>query len=227
MNKDHSVVFNIKGFNALDVSEPPVESGLFEAILDVAERSSYKYSFSYYEPDDIKQEVILKCLQIAHLYSGIKPIDAKAFFSTCATNYLKNLKRDNYVHIMPPCMPGGYAANQIPEELYTGYCCLHWDNQAPKSDPCHWKLYETCEAWLTYKKYVQRLLNAANPITIDEEITDSTYTHDVASYDLDSSMRDRIPNELAPYYNKLIAGEKIPAKFKLKIQQICSGVLYG
>lgn len=224
MNKDFSTAFNIKGFNTLDISKPPIESGLFSAIMEVAERHSYKYSFAYYEPDDIKQEVILKCLQIAHLYSGIRPSDAKAFFSTCATNYLKNLKRDNYVHITPPCMPGGYASNQIPAG---DHWCIYWDKNAPKSDPCLHKLYDTCEAWLTYKRYVQRLLNAANPITIDEEITDENYVQDASSFDLDDSMRTMLSPDLIEYYDKLLAGEKIPAKIRLKIQQTCSGVLYG
>lgn len=199
-------------------------SGMILQILDtIVSKISNKFTFSYYENDDIKQEAIIKCLQILPLFSGTTISDANAFFSTCVSNYLKNLKRDKYVHIVPPCMPGGYGASYRPAGL--DYC-IYWDKDAPRSSPCCANLYETCEAWQTYKKHVQSLLNAANPITIEEDVVDGIYNHDIEYFELSQSIQDKLPQKLIPYYKKMLNGENIPTSAKIRIQQLASGVLF-
>lgn len=204
------------------MSEKLAQSGILFAITEIAKRNASKYSFAYFEHEDIQQEIQYKCLSIMPTFSGTNLSDAFAFFNTCSQNYLKNLQRDNYVRIVPPCMPGGFGANLRPGKKG----CKYWCKESPKSDPCSLKLYNECAAWKNYQGYVQRLLNAANPITISEEILKRTVPSSEIYVNMEIDIREQLGSKLIPYFEKLMAGEKIPNGIKHQIQMVASGVIY-
>lgn len=65
-----------------------------EIILKVIERIAPKYTFGYYEIDDIKQESYIICLEALSKYDKSRPFEN--FISKHLSNRLKTLIRDKY-----------------------------------------------------------------------------------------------------------------------------------
>lgn len=65
-----------------------------EKIDLVVNRISPKYTFSYYDVDDIKQEAYIICIEALDRYDEKRPLEN--FLSVNLSNRLKNLIRDNY-----------------------------------------------------------------------------------------------------------------------------------
>jgi RNA polymerase sigma factor (sigma-70 family) len=65
-----------------------------EIILKVIDRIAPKYTFSYYELDDIKQESFIICLEAVEKYDNSRPFEN--FISKHLSNRLKTLIRDKY-----------------------------------------------------------------------------------------------------------------------------------
>ena len=65
-----------------------------EIILKVINRIAPKYTFSYYELDDIKQESFIICLEAVEKYDNSRPFEN--FISKHLSNRLKTLIRDKY-----------------------------------------------------------------------------------------------------------------------------------
>lgn len=65
---------------------------------------SRQYSFGFYEPADIAQEIRTICFKVLPKFNeaqfGLEKL--KNFMGTCIDNGLKNLKRDNYVRTASP-----------------------------------------------------------------------------------------------------------------------------
>ena len=65
-----------------------------EIILKVIDRIAPRYTFSYYELDDIKQESFIICLEAVEKYDNSRPFEN--FISKHLSNRLKTLIRDKY-----------------------------------------------------------------------------------------------------------------------------------
>ena len=65
-----------------------------EIILKVIDRIAPRYTFSYYELDDIKQESFIICLEAVEKYDNSRPFEN--FISQHLSNRLKTLIRDKY-----------------------------------------------------------------------------------------------------------------------------------
>lgn len=65
-----------------------------EIILKVIDRIAPKYTFGYYELDDIKQESYIICLEAIEKYDKSRPFEN--FISKHLSNRLKTLIRDKY-----------------------------------------------------------------------------------------------------------------------------------
>lgn len=63
-------------------------------ITKVINRIAPKYTFGFYELDDIKQESYIICLEAMERYDPTKPLEN--FISKVLSNKLKNLVRDKY-----------------------------------------------------------------------------------------------------------------------------------
>ena len=65
-----------------------------EIILKVIDRIAPRYTFGYYELDDIKQESFIICLEAIEKYDNSRPFEN--FISKHLSNRLKTLIRDKY-----------------------------------------------------------------------------------------------------------------------------------
>jgi DNA-directed RNA polymerase specialized sigma subunit len=65
-----------------------------EIILKVIDRIAPRYTFGYYELDDIKQESYIICLEAIEKYDNSRPFEN--FISKHLSNRLKTLIRDKY-----------------------------------------------------------------------------------------------------------------------------------
>jgi len=63
-------------------------------IQTVIERTANKYTFGYYEVDDIKQESFIICLEAIQSYDNSRPFEN--FIASHLSNRLKTLRRDKY-----------------------------------------------------------------------------------------------------------------------------------
>jgi len=65
-----------------------------EIILKVVDRIAQKYTFGYYDVDDIKQESYIICCEALEKYDESRPFEN--FISKHLSNRLKTFIRDNY-----------------------------------------------------------------------------------------------------------------------------------
>jgi len=65
-----------------------------QIILDVIDKIAPRYSFGYYEVDDIKQEAYLLSVEAFQKYDESRPLEN--FISKHLSNRLKTLRRDKY-----------------------------------------------------------------------------------------------------------------------------------
>ena len=65
-----------------------------QTIQTVIDRTANKYTFGYYELDDIKQESFIICLEAIQNYDNSRPLEN--FLARHLSNRLKTLRRDKY-----------------------------------------------------------------------------------------------------------------------------------
>ena len=70
------------------------ETEVIDQINIVVDRIAPKYKFHGYEPDDIKQEAFIICMDALPRYDEKRPLEN--FLSVHLSNRLKNFVRDNY-----------------------------------------------------------------------------------------------------------------------------------
>ena len=89
---------------------------MLKVIDEIGEKNKYQ-AFLYIGGEDIKQEVAQVCINVADKLDTSKA-SPKTFFSRCATNHLKNLKRNLYYRFENPCIQ-----TKCPMfNLFTGEC---------------------------------------------------------------------------------------------------------
>lgn len=72
-----------------------VDDDTLTIIQRVAKRLAYKYTFAFYDVEDIEQEAIIIGLAGLKDYDGQRPLEN--FLAVHINNRLKNFKRDNFV----------------------------------------------------------------------------------------------------------------------------------
>lgn len=72
-----------------------------KVIDEVANGIAHNYTFSYFDIEDIKQEIRLFCLEAIQRYDESKGTKLKTFLWTHAKNRLYNLKRNKYERPKP------------------------------------------------------------------------------------------------------------------------------
>lgn len=70
------------------------EDEILEIIDNVSSRYAQKYSFGYYEPDDIKQEAFILSLEALEKYDEVRPLEN--FLAVHIRNKLITFIRNNY-----------------------------------------------------------------------------------------------------------------------------------
>lgn len=178
-------------------------------VADVIEALAYQEGRARPIPgmdfDDIAQEIRMECIRVLHFYdaSRIGPSPYK-YLQTCVRNFLYNQRRGIWVPNNPPCVR-----------------CPLWD-----------KMRKTCTIdEVDCDKIVQYRSNMATkaalrqPNSLAFDVTDNQQEQELDAMVLDQSIRNALPEHLIDYYDKMLIGQKVPARAKKQIRDIATGVI--
>ena len=178
-------------------------------VADVIEALVYKEGRRYPIPgmdfEDIAQEIRMECIRVLHSYDAtrIGPSPYK-YLQTCVRNFLYNKRRGIWVPNNPPCVR-----------------CPLWD-----------KIKKTCtidevdcDKIVQYRKNMATKAAIRQPNSLEFDITDDQHEEGLNALVLDQSIRNALPSHLVLYYERMLLGEKIPARIKKQIRDIATGVI--
>ncbi len=139
-----NVVISASGYAYEDI-EPVVEA--------IARNKARQYKkIAYYDPDDIKQEVRIKCFQTLRSFNPARSgANIRVFLAICADNKLKDIKRNIIYKHTSPCDRCDCCDHE------TGDCSLY---PADKKQ---------CSKYQRHEKYVHTKLSVNSPISIEEK----------------------------------------------------------
>lgn len=164
-----------------------------------------RYPIPGYEHEDIAQEIRMECLRVLPFFdsSRIGPSPFK-YLQTCVRNFLYNMRRGIWVPNNPPCVR-----------------CPLWD-----------RIRRTCtideigcEKIVHYRENMASKADLRRPATLEHEILDNYQDDVIDAKILDQSIRDSLPHTFLPFYDKMLVGEKIPAKMKREIRAIVLSII--
>jgi hypothetical protein len=181
----------------------------YAEVADVIEALVYKEGRRYPIPgmdfEDIAQEIRMECIRVLQSYDStrIGPSPYK-YLQTCVRNFLYNKRRGIWVPNNPPCVR-----------------CPLWD-----------KVKKTCtidevdcDKIVQYKRNMATKAAIRQPNSLEFDITDYQHEEGLDAIVLDQSIRNALPGNLIQYYEKMLMGEKIPARVKKQIRDIATGVI--
>ncbi len=164
-----------------------------------------KYPIPGMDFDDIAQEIRLECIRVLKFYdhTRIGPSPYK-YLQTCVRNFLYNQRRGIWVPNNPPCVR-----------------CPLWDkvNRTCKVDEVG------CEKIITYRENMAVKADLKRPNSLEIDIIDLQPEHEIDAMFLNNSIKQALNKNLQPYYEKLIAGNDIPARIKRQIRDIAIQVI--
>jgi len=178
-------------------------------VADIIEALVYtegrKYPIPGMDFEDTAQEIRLECVRVLQFYdpTRIGPSPYK-FLQTCVRNFLYNQRRGIWVPNNPPCVR-----------------CPLWD-----------KIRKTCtidevgcDKIIQYRESMATKANLKQPALLEGEVLDLEQENEMDVIILDQSIRQALPPNLIPYYERMIAGENIPARAKKQIRDIVTGII--
>ena len=181
----------------------------YAEVADVIEALVYKEGRRYPIPgmdfEDIAQEIRMECIRVLESYdpTRIGPSPYK-YLQTCVRNFLYNKRRGIWVPNNPPCVR-----------------CPLWD-----------KIRKTCtinevdcDKIVQYRRNMTIKAAIRQPNSLEFDITDDQYEEGLDAILLDQSIRNTLPDYLIQYYDKMLLGDKIPARMKKQIRDIATGVI--
>lgn len=177
-------------------------SGLIEQVVH---HKLYKHYVPDMGPDDIAQEIRIKCVAAMEKFDAtrIGP-NPYQFLSKVADNHLYNLKRGTWVPNNPPC------------------------NRCPLWDIVH----KTCTVNEVgcdkIVEYRQKMAAKAALRTATElpDYGQNIHETDIEADILHEHFKAKMPKKLLSHYEKLVRGEKILAHHKTKIRAIIKAILH-
>lgn len=157
----------------------------------VALAKAHQYrQIGYYELDDLKQEVRIKCWSVIHRYNPECGANLYVFLSVCADNKLRDIKRGVMYKHNKPCLR-----------------CPFWNSAAASSGRHDCLVYDykmDCERFAKHERYVQAKLSASHPIEINNErVEDTGHMSPEDRVDLVDYIETRLPKGLLPSFSKL------------------------
>jgi hypothetical protein len=181
-------------------------------VEDLVRIKSYKFAKRYLGPDDIAQEIRIKCWKALPTFDKEKGQSLKTYLNVVTENHLRNLMRDKFATFNPPCKKK----------------CDHYDAKgAPTEDAA------SCPIFVKYLKAYKRKCSVRMPSSVDSVFESTAEGMGVVStvfaqIDLDLSIRQaliRTSPGLVPFYIDLTMGKKIPYKIRNQIQVIVKEIL--
>lgn len=178
----------------------PTYSDITDIVEALANTEGRRYPIPGMDHDDIAQEIRLECFRVLPYFnaSRIGPSPYK-YLQTCVRNFLYNMRRGIWVPNNPPCVR-----------------CPLWD-----------KLKRTCtineigcDKIVQYRENMAAKADLRRPASLDEDVVDNIQDMQIDATLLDQSIRESLPSNLVSFYEKLIKGEKIPARIKRQIRVI-------
>ena len=179
------------------MSESEILAVVEEAIRIVNPRQS----FSYYDPDDLKQECRIWCLQVLHKYDENRG-SLRTFLIHHIKNRLINLRRDRVERHTPPC---AMCDNNNGEcKLYDDMaCCEKWQK---------WILRNTAKKSLAEPYDVEKILNTDAGSYNHQDISEN-----LAQSELFKLVDEKLPLNMRGDFLRLIDGVKIPKDKRQKL----------
>lgn len=177
-------------------------ANVIEALVHTEGR---RYPIPGMDFDDIAQEIRLECIRVLQYYdpSRIGP-SAYKFLQTCVRNFLYNQRRGIWVPNNPPCVR-----------------CPLWDKMRKLCT-----IDEVgCDKIVQYRQNMATKAALRQPATLEFDIMDDQQEQEIAATVLDQSIRAALPAHLVEYYDKMLLGEKVPARVKRQIREIATGVI--
>lgn len=161
-------------------------SAIIESIATI--KANQHRNVSYYGPEDIKQEVRVKCWLSLPKYDPDRfGTDLKVFLSICAENRIRDIKRSTIYKHNKPC-----------------FSCPFWMEQAANSgvhDCCIFADKMHCVKYSRHEKYVQVKLSANHPVDIDgHRIEDFKFKNSISSIDILDFINQHLSKQLYPLF---------------------------
>ena len=165
----------------------------YDDISDIVEYlvkvKSHTYTFDCWAEDDIGQEIRLICYRVLDHFEMSRVNDEKLvnFFGRCVDNALKNLKRDNYIRVTPPCNNDCKDLHNDADDLQT-----------------------VCKRWLNFKQNLQRKITVKHPISLErigDNVRDYNAEQEVEIEDMKRFLLKRIDESLKPALNNILYGD--------------------
>ena len=189
------------------------ETQVIKVIEKVINRTCSKYTFGYYELDDIKQEAFIIAINALEKYDGVRPLEN--FLQVDLGNKLKNLKRDKYQRIEKPCL-------KCP--LYNTSIESQCDKYTDKTE---------CDLYKNWYNRNETKKNLVVPIcfnNVDDEKEESMkYTDSVLSNlseaEILQIVEENLPADLRKDFIKLRFGATLSRHYKSKIQEAIVEIL--
>lgn len=155
--------------------------------------------------EDIAQEIRLECIRVLQFYDAtrIGPSPYK-YLQTCVRNFLYNQRRGIWVPNNPPCVR-----------------CPLWDKMRKT---CTINEVD-CDKIVQYRQNMATKAALKQPNSLEFDITDNHQEQEHDAMLLDQSIRNALPDNLITYYDKLLVGDKVPARTKKQIREIATGVI--
>ena len=164
-----------------------------------------RYPIPGYDHEDIAQEIRVECLRVLPFFdmTRIGPSPYK-YLQTCVRNFLYNMRRGIWVPNNPPCVR-----------------CPLWDRvrRTCTIDEIG------CEKIMHYRENMAAKANLRKPSTLEDAVLDHRQHEQIDAIVLDRSIREALPDRLLPFYDKMLVGQKIPARNKREIRLIVTEII--
>lgn len=177
-------------------------SDIVEALVNTEGR---RYPIPGLDHDDIAQEIRMECLRVLPFFDAtrIGPSPYK-YLQTCIRNFLYNMRRGIWVPNNPPCVR-----------------CPLWDRVRRTCT-----IEEIgCEKIVQYRENMAAKADLRKPSSLENEVLDNTQDEQADAMLLDQSIREELSSRLLPFYDKMLVGEKIPARIKREIRVIVMEII--
>ena len=178
-----------------------------ELIEKIASYKANQYGkIGYLEPEDVKQEVRLKCYKELHKYDPSRTnAHLFTFLSVCADNRIRDLRRKLVFKDNKPCLR-----------------CPFWDPVASKKGQHDCLMFEdklSCDKFSSYQTYVKTKLNSNRPLDITDKnvyIYDNGVFNEINKIDVLDFVYNALPSGLNPLFQKLMESNFNTKKLKPK-----------
>lgn len=166
-------------------------SDIYNIVEQIATEKARQYKkIAFYDEDDIKQEVRIKCLNtIKNFDPNRSGANLKIFLAVCADNRLKDIRRSIIYKHTSPCTR-----------------CPFWNEMAAVSGVHDCVIFcdkNQCDKFKKHNKYVMSKLSINSPISIEEHrVIDDSANRNVDRADFIDYLFEQVPSGRYQLFNK-------------------------